>query len=118
MDVEHRAKDMKALHRKIRAQIKKHNELYRKKVLIKKNIRRRRIDDEERRFFQLEYLVWIHLREERFLSKRTDKLMPRAKDPFKIVEGVNDNAYKVEVYRLTLMLEILPPMKVMINMKI
>ena len=42
-------------------------------------------------------LVWIHLRKERFPTKRKTKLMPRADGPFEILEKINDNAYKVEL---------------------
>ncbi|XP_071708698.1 uncharacterized protein [Rutidosis leptorrhynchoides] len=42
-------------------------------------------------------LVWIHLRKERFPAKRKNKLMPRAEGPFKVLEKVGDNAYKVEL---------------------
>jgi len=39
--------------------------------------------------------MWIHLRKERFPSKRKNKLMPRADGPFEVLERINDNAYKV-----------------------
>ncbi|XP_074302274.1 uncharacterized protein LOC141633751 [Silene latifolia] len=42
-------------------------------------------------------LVWVHLRKERFPSKRKNKLMPRAEGPYKIMGRVNNNAYKVEL---------------------
>ena len=37
------------------------------------------------------------LKEGRFLSRRKSKLMTRADDPYKIVQRVGDNAYKVEL---------------------
>jgi len=43
--------------------------------------------------------VWIHLRKERFPSKRKTKLMSRTDRPFEIPERVNDNAYKVNFFR-------------------
>ncbi|KAL3598370.1 hypothetical protein D5086_006288 [Populus alba] len=42
-------------------------------------------------------LVWIHISKGRFPSKRKSKLMPRADGPFRIIEKVNDNAYKVDL---------------------
>jgi hypothetical protein len=42
-------------------------------------------------------LVWLHLRKERFLEMLKSKLMPRAAGPYKIIEKINDNAYKLEL---------------------
>jgi hypothetical protein len=42
-------------------------------------------------------LVWLHLRKDMFSELRKSKLMPRADDPFKIIEKINDNAYKLEL---------------------
>ena len=42
-------------------------------------------------------LVWLHLRKEHFPDLRKSKLMPRADGPFKILEKINDNAYKLEL---------------------
>jgi len=42
-------------------------------------------------------LVWIHISKGRFPSKRKSKLMPRVDGPFRIIEKVNDNAYKVDL---------------------
>jgi hypothetical protein len=39
-------------------------------------------------------LVWLQLRKDRFPGLRKSKLNPRAADPFKIIEKINDNAYK------------------------
>jgi hypothetical protein len=41
--------------------------------------------------------VWLHLRKNRFPELRKSKLMPRADGPFKIIEKINDNAYKLEL---------------------
>jgi hypothetical protein len=42
-------------------------------------------------------LVWLHLRKERFPDLRKSELMFRADGPFKILEKINDNAYKLEL---------------------
>jgi hypothetical protein len=41
--------------------------------------------------------VWLHLRKDRFSDLRKSKLMPRAARPYKILEKINDNAYKLEL---------------------
>jgi hypothetical protein len=42
-------------------------------------------------------LVWLHLQKEPFSDLRKSKLMSRADSPFKILEKINDNAYKLEL---------------------
>ena len=42
-------------------------------------------------------LVWLHLRKDHFPDLRKSKLMPRADGPFKVIEKINDNAYKLEL---------------------
>jgi hypothetical protein len=42
-------------------------------------------------------LVWLHLRKERFPELHKSKLLPRADGPFKVLERINDNAYKLEL---------------------
>src|SRR6187399_1064753 len=48
-------------------------------------------------FFAPGDLVWLHLRKDRFPNLRKSKLMPRANGPFKVLEKINDNAYKLEL---------------------
>jgi hypothetical protein len=42
-------------------------------------------------------LVWLHLRKDHFSELRKSKLMHRADGPFKILEKVNDNVYKLDL---------------------
>jgi hypothetical protein len=42
-------------------------------------------------------LVWLHLRKDRFHALRKSKLMPRADRPFKVLEPINDNTYKLDL---------------------
>jgi hypothetical protein len=39
----------------------------------------------------------VHRRKERFSTHRISKLQPRGDGPFQILEGINDNAYKVDL---------------------
>ncbi|PKI56833.1 hypothetical protein CRG98_022791 [Punica granatum] len=41
--------------------------------------------------------IWIHLRKEKFPSKRKSKLMSWARGPFHVKEKINDHAYKIEL---------------------
>ena len=43
-------------------------------------------------------LVWLHLRKDRFPELRKSKLMSQADGPFKIIEKINDNAYKLDLH--------------------
>ena len=47
--------------------------------------------------FQPGDLVWLHYRKDRFPDRRKSKLLPRGDGPFKVLERINDNAYKIEL---------------------
>ena len=86
-DAEQRAKEIKKLHEQVRERIKKQNSRYKAQR------------DKHRRLqtFKVGDLVWIHLRKERFPKQPNAKLSPRADGPFRIMQKINDNAYKVEL---------------------
>jgi hypothetical protein len=42
-------------------------------------------------------LVLLHLRKDRFPQQRKSKLSPRGDGPFKVLQKINDNAYKIEL---------------------
>jgi hypothetical protein len=42
-------------------------------------------------------LVWLHLRKEQFPDLRKSKLMARADGPLKVLEKINENAYKLNL---------------------
>ncbi|KAF3631469.1 hypothetical protein FXO37_27948 [Capsicum annuum] len=41
--------------------------------------------------------VWVHFKEEKFQSKRKNKIMPRGDGPFQVLEKFGDNAHKVNL---------------------
>ena len=78
---------MKELHEQVRLHIEEKTTKYAKQANKGQKMVR----------FEPEDLVWIHISNDRFPSKRKSKLMPRANGPFWIIEKVNDNAYKVDL---------------------
>jgi hypothetical protein len=53
--------------------------------------------DRKQLIFEPGELVWFHLRKDKFSALRKSKLMPRAGGPFKVLERINDNAYKLDL---------------------
>ena len=47
--------------------------------------------------FEPDDWVWMHLRKERFSNQRKSKLIPREDGPFKVLQHINNNAYKLEL---------------------
>ena len=86
-DADAKLKSMMKLHQQVRERIEAINASYKQKS--NKN--------RKPRLFEEGDLVWVHLRKQRFPSKRKNKLMPRAEGPYKVVARVNDNAYKIEL---------------------
>jgi hypothetical protein len=75
------------MHETTKLNIKKINEKYR----IASSKGRKEVK------LELDDLVWLHLRKERFPELRKSKLMSRTAGPFKILAKINDNAYKLEL---------------------
>ncbi|XP_054782774.1 uncharacterized protein LOC129290094 [Prosopis cineraria] len=86
-DADQRAKEIKKLHKQVRERIQKQNLRY----------KAQRDKHRRQQTFKVGDLVWIHLRKERFPKQPNTKLSPRADGPFKIVQRINNNAYKVEL---------------------
>ena len=86
-DAETRMKEIRKLHEDVRVKIEKQNEKYQKAV----NKHRKKVE------FKVRDLVWIHLRKERFPQGKYDKLKPKADGPFRVLEKVGENAYKIEL---------------------
>jgi len=73
----------KTLHNQILAQIEKVNASYMARVNKNQNSM----------IFNPGDLVWLHLRNERFPSRRPEKLMAQGEGPFKVLKKIRDNAY-------------------------
>jgi len=86
-EVSIRAKEMQKIHEQVKAKIEHVNDLYKKKA----NKHRKKA------VFEPGDLVWLHLRKERFPSKRKNKLMARGDGPYKVLARIGDNAYKLEL---------------------
>jgi len=86
-EAEKRAREIQDLHSHVRERIEKSNA----QAMNQANKHKKNVQYEPR------YLVWIHLRKERFSSKRKSKLMPRSDGPFEILEKIGPNAYKVDL---------------------
>jgi len=86
-EAETRAKEIKKLYEQIKNQIEKTNEAYKARA----NKHRKQLE------FKPGDLVWLHLRKERFPSRRKNKLMARSDGPFAIIEKVGSNAYKLQL---------------------
>jgi hypothetical protein len=87
LDGEKKAKQVRKIHEEARQQITKKNE----QAAARANKGRRKV------VFQPGDWVWVHLRKDRFPSKRASKLMPRGDGPFQVLKRINDNAYKIDL---------------------
>jgi len=87
LDGEKKAKLVKTLHEKARANNEKRNKSYENQA----NRGRKEI------VFALGDWVWVHFRKERFPNKRKSKLEEGGDGPFQVLERINDNAYKIDL---------------------
>uniref|UniRef100_A0A151UHV2 Transposon Ty3-G Gag-Pol polyprotein n=1 Tax=Cajanus cajan TaxID=3821 RepID=A0A151UHV2_CAJCA len=78
---------IKKLHEKVKGQIEKQTQKY----IEYNNKGRNKI------IFEEGDLVWLHLRKERFPTQRKSKLSRRGDGPFKVLQRINDNAYKLDL---------------------
>ena len=85
-DAKVRAKETKKLHENDLLKIEKQNANY-----VEQENRRRKFVE-----FEVGELVWIHLHKDRFPPGKFGKL-PRVDGPFKIIEKIRDNAYKLDL---------------------
>jgi hypothetical protein len=78
---------VKQIHEKARLNIERRTEQY----ATQANKGRRQL------VFEPGDWVWLHVRKERFPTKRCSKLRTRADGPFEVLERINDNAYKLDL---------------------
>ena len=86
-DAEVRDKKIKKFHQEVRLKIEKKNAKY----VEQENRRRKYVE------FEIGELVWVHLRKDRFPLGKFGKLKPRVDGPFKIIEKIGENAYKLQL---------------------
>ena len=82
-----RMKEIQEFHKWVQSLIEKANEYYQSEAN----------KDRKKTLIQPRDLVWVHLRKERFPSKRKSKLMPWDDCPFEVLEKVNNNACKIDL---------------------
>jgi hypothetical protein len=82
-----KAEMVKKLHESVRQHIEKKNEQY----ATKANKSCRHV------IFEPGDWVWVHMRKERFSTRRRSKLHPRGDGPFQVLARINNNAYKLDL---------------------
>ncbi|KAL6346533.1 hypothetical protein AAG906_000151 [Vitis piasezkii] len=87
LDGEKNVEMVKKVHESVRKHIEKKNEQY----ATKANKGHRQV------LFEPGDWVWVHMRKERFPTRRRFKLHPRGDGPFQVFERINDNVYKLDI---------------------
>ncbi|WVZ70528.1 hypothetical protein U9M48_019188 [Paspalum notatum var. saurae] len=87
LDATKRSDFIKRLHAETRKNIEKKSAQYAKQA----NKGKKKVT------FQPGDLVWLHLCKDRFPQQHKSKLSPRGDGPFKVLQQINDNAYKLEL---------------------
>jgi len=78
---------VKKMHERVKEQIQRQT----KKYIKHNNKGKREI------IFEEGDLVWLHLRKDRFPTKRKSKLSPRGDGPFQVLKKINNNAYTLHL---------------------
>lgn len=81
-EAKERVKEIKKLHEQVQNKIVKQNKKYCGLVN----------EHQKSTYFKEGDLAWIHIRKERFPSKRSSKLMLRVDDPFRVLQLIGKNA--------------------------
>ena len=81
-----RAKEIQKLHEDVRKVIEKQNLKYEEQA----NRHKKHVE------FKVGDLVWIHLRKDRFPQNKYGKLKPQEDGPFKVIEKIGKNSYKLK----------------------
>jgi hypothetical protein len=87
LDASQRADFIQKLHETTKQSIKKMNEKY--KIMDSKGRKEIKLKSSD--------LVWLHLQKDHFPELQKSKLMSHTAGPFKVLEKINHNAYKLEL---------------------
>ena len=87
LDGKKKAEYVKQIHEKAKSNIEERTKKYEQQA----NKGKRKVT------FEPGDWVWLHLRKERFPTRRKSKLMQRGDGPFQVLQKINDNAYKLDL---------------------